>query len=106
MKQHPAEFDLTYRPGYWRPSDPVSQIIANVKGEARRQMILDALERRHQLTPPDSVESAFYRQLEAYYRWRNDQWLARELAAIAARGGAHGTPGEEASPQPGVEVAR
>jgi hypothetical protein len=49
--QHP-DFDLTYRPDYWRPSDPISVIIANVKGEARHQQILDVLKRRHQIIPP------------------------------------------------------
>ena len=43
------DFDLTYRPDYWRPSDPISVIIANVKGEVRRRQILDVLEGRHQL---------------------------------------------------------
>ena len=52
MSRTTADFDLTYRPDYWRPSDPISTIIANVKGEARRQMILDVLERRHLLTCP------------------------------------------------------
>ena len=50
-RKHP-DFDLTYRPDYWRPSDPISLIIANVKGEERRRMIVDVLEQRHRLTPP------------------------------------------------------
>ena len=37
------DFDLTFRPDYWAPSDPISLIIANVKGEARRIFILEAL---------------------------------------------------------------
>ncbi|HTY80493.1 MAG TPA: hypothetical protein VMI34_21880 [Candidatus Bathyarchaeia archaeon] len=45
---HP-DFDLTYRPDYWQPSDPISLIIANVKGEERRRYILDVLEGRHTL---------------------------------------------------------
>jgi len=44
-------FDLTFRPDYWRPSDPISLIIANVKGEERRRMIVDVLRKRHELTP-------------------------------------------------------
>ena len=243
MDQPQLDFDLTYRPEYWRPSDPISEIIANVKGEARRQMILDVLERRHLLTPPGAdlphemlvdtlsshdrtawghfhphfmggeylpdysrgeieiarivlastttdvvsvrarrgrnlrihfrvvdeyetafefhpksakapltlaemiglldsirreddepgheyivwnrdgnygfdtgdpakwshfvtVESPFYRQLELFYRWRNDQWLARALAAIAARGAVHQNRGEGSSGQTGAEVSR
>jgi hypothetical protein len=243
MDQHAVDFDLTYRPDYWHPSDPIAQIIANVKGEARRQMILDVLERRHLLTPPGAelphemladtlsdqdrtawgrfhphfmggeylpdysrgemeiarivlasttmdvvsvrarrsqdlrihyrivdeyetvfvhhprsskapltlahmisvldstrakedepghefitwarecnyrrfrddpkhiahfvtVESPFYLQLEPYYRWRNNQWLARELAAIAVRGGADRKAGEAAITPPGEEVGR
>jgi len=58
MKQpHPTgparpDFDLTYRPDYWQPSDPISLIIANVKGEVRRRQILDVLEGRHRLVAP------------------------------------------------------
>ena len=222
-KPHP-DFDLTFRPDYWAPSDPISLIIANVKGEERRRLIMDVLEQRHHLTPPGTdlpaellqdtlsnddrtawgklrptfiggeylpdyargeieiarivvateylevvsvracrtrdlrihyrvvdeyqtayafrprsskapltvaelislidalrvegaqmghefvtwcrdvaysrgandparcahlvtVKSAFYKQLEAYYRWRNERWLANELAALAAKGG-------------------
>jgi len=243
MNQPQLDFDLTYRPEYWRPSDPISEIIANVKGEARRQMILDVLEGRHRLTPPGAdlpdemladtlsnedrtawgrfhphfmggeylpnysrgeieiarvvlasattdvvsvrarrgrnlrihfrvvdeyetafafypksakapltlagmidlldsirqeddepgheyiawnrdgnygfdpgdpakwahfvtVKSPFYRLLEPFYRWRNDQWLERELAAIAARGAVDRKPAQGSSGQPGAEVAR
>jgi hypothetical protein len=52
MDQAHPDFDLTFRPDYWRPSDPISLIIANVKGEVRRQQILDVLERHHQMIPP------------------------------------------------------
>ena len=45
------DFDLTFRPDYWRPSDPISLIIGNVKGEVRRRQILDVLEERHKLVP-------------------------------------------------------
>ena len=243
MDQPRLDFDLTYRPDYWRPSDPISQIIANVKGEARRQMILDVLEGRHLLTPPGAdlppemladtlsnedrtawgrfhphfmggeylpdyrrgeleiarivlasttmdvvsvrarrsrdlrihfrvvdeyntvfvfypgsakvpltlgqmislldsirskedepghgfitwirecnydfdrddprsvahfvtVASPFYRLLEPFFRWRNDQWLARELAAIAARGAVDRKRAKESSGQPSAEVGR
>lgn len=51
MEQAQHDFDLTFRPDYWQPSDPISLIIANVKGQARRQQILDVLERRHELVP-------------------------------------------------------
>ena len=240
MATSQPNFDLTYRPDYWRPSDPVSLIIANVKGEERRRMILDVLEQRHELTPagadlpeellqdtltyddrvawgrlhptfmggeylPDygrgeieiarivlastttdvtsvrarrtrdlrihyrvvdeyeatfvhhplsskapldfaqlislldsirdatdapghevitwcrdgnyasdpgdpaayahfvTVESAFYPQLEAYYRWRNERWLAHELAALAAKAGRTKAAGR---PDAGEEAAR
>jgi len=52
MNKPDLDFDLTFRPDYWAPSDPISLIIANVKGEARRQMIVDVLEGRHQMLPP------------------------------------------------------
>jgi hypothetical protein len=52
MDQHHPDFDLTFRPDYWRPSDPISLIIANVKGEVRRRQILDVLEGRHRLVVP------------------------------------------------------
>ena len=50
MSKPQLDFDLTYRPDYWAPSDPISVIVANVKGEARRQMIVDVLEGHYQLT--------------------------------------------------------
>ena len=192
MKEARADFDLTFRPDYWRPSDPISVIIANSKGEVRRRQILDVLEHEreggeylpdysrgeieiarivlasattdvvsvrahrtrdlrihyrvvdehetrfvhhprsskapltfaqlvslldsvrreddepgHEYIPWNrdgnyrfdrgepakwshfvTVESAFYRQLEAFYRQRNDRWLANELTAIGTRAAA------------------
>ena len=46
------DFDLTFRPDYWQPSDPISLIIANVKGEERRRQILDVLRHEHRIRPP------------------------------------------------------
>lgn len=201
MDKPQLDFDLTFRPEYWAPSDPISLIIANAKGEARRPMILEVLERGSQCGEnlPDysrgeieiarivlassttdvvsvrarrsralrihyrvvdehdttfvhrplssktpltfaqlislldsirqesdepghelvtwcrdcsydrgrddpakyshfvTVESAFYPRLEAFYRKRNDQWLASELAAIAARPGGPATDPKRAA---------
>jgi hypothetical protein len=37
------DHDLDFRPDYWDPSDPVTAILANVKGAKRREMIADIL---------------------------------------------------------------
>src|SRR5512140_1979700 len=37
--------DLDFRPDYWNPADPVTAIVANIKGAVRRGLVVQALRR-------------------------------------------------------------
>ena len=45
-----SSIDLQFRPGsYWDASDPLTAILANIKGENRRQMAVTSSPARHPL---------------------------------------------------------
>jgi hypothetical protein len=81
----PKKFDLGYRPdSYWEAPDPVRAIVGDIKGDLRRQMVRDLLERgieiEEELLGESASEPLRTRLGQIHPQWMGGEYLPDLLA--------------------------